>query len=102
VRKVIVEKATPGDVVSQPVFNQKGMVLLPKGTTLTLSLINRLRGWGIREIEVEGEDPNAPPPKSVSELLSDLDHRFRALEGNSLMMELKAIIQGQILAKGGG
>jgi len=102
VRKVIVDNANPGDVVNQPVFNQKGMILLPKGTTLTLTLISRLRGWGIREIEVEGEGLNAPPPKSIPELLADLDHRFRGSEGNSLMMQLKAIIQEQILAQGGG
>ena len=101
-RKISVQDANPGDVLSQPVINEKGMTLLPKGATLTIALVNRLRGWGIRDIEVEGDDPHAPPPKSIPELLDELDHRFRGREGNPLMMELKAIIREQILAKEGG
>lgn len=100
-RKILVQDANPGDVIGQPVVNEKGMTLLPKGATLTIALVNRLRGWGIQEVEIEGEDPHAPPPKALPELLEELDHRFRGREGNPLMVQIKAIIREQIIAKGG-
>lgn len=101
-RTILVDSADAGDVVCRPILNDKGMTLLPKGATLTPALINRLRGWGIREIEIEGDDPNRPPPKSIPELLADLDHRFRGQEGNHLMMQLKSMIREQTLGQPAG
>ena len=98
-RRVEIDDLSPGDIVANPVVNDKGMVILPKGIKLTPSLIGRLDRWGVTEAEIEGEDPNAPPPKTTEELLCSLDERFSDVEDNQLMMALKAIAKEHILAR---
>ena len=90
-RVVFLDDAKPGDEVAEQVENERGMTILPKGAKLTMSLIDRLRKMGIKEVALEGQDPNAPPPKTRDELLTDLEERFEGLEENALMMAIKEI-----------
>lgn len=88
-RQIVLDDAKPGDEVAQPVKNERGMVILPKGAKLSLPMIDKLRRLGVRELVVEGDDPNAPPPKTLNDLLKELDIRFEGLEQNPLMMGIK-------------
>ena len=90
-RLIILEEAKPGDEIAEPVKNDRGIVILPKGAKLTPSLIARMRKMSVREFLVEGDDPNAPPPKTFEEQMEDLETRFEGLEGKPLMMEIKKI-----------
>ncbi len=100
-RQIFLEKAKSGDEVAQPVKNERGMVILPKGAKLSLSMIDKLRRLGVRELIVEGHDPNAPPPKTLNQLLEDLDFRFEELEHNILMMAIKKTAREHLLQQKG-
>ena len=96
-RLILLDEAKPGDEVAEPVKNARGMVILSKGTTLSPALIDRLRKMGVVEVIVEGDDPNAPPPKSLEELLEELETRFEGLEGSRLMMDIKKIARQHLM-----
>jgi hypothetical protein len=96
-RAILLDEAKPGDEVAEQVQNDRGMTILPKGSKLTLSLIDRLRRMGVKEVSVEGNDPNAPPPKTKDELLDDLEARFEGLEENRLMMDIKQIAKQHLI-----
>ncbi len=64
-----------GDVIAEPVVNDRGMVILPKGAALSSKVIDRLRNMNVTEVVVEGDDPDAPPPKTYEELIEELEDR---------------------------
>ena len=92
-RLIILEEAKVGDEVAEPVKNDRGIVVLPEEAKLTSSLITRLAKMGVKELLVAGDDPNAPPPKTMGELLEALDFRFEGFEQNAMMAEIKRIAQ---------
>ncbi len=96
-RRVFLEDAKPGDEVAEPVVSSRGVVILTKGSALTLALIGRMRKMGIAEVLVEGDDPDAPPPEELDEALKELDARFEGLEENRLMMMIKRISRQHVL-----
>ena len=96
-RQIALDDAKPGDEVAQPVKNERGMVILPKGAKLSLPMIDKLRRLGVRELVVEGDDPNAPPPKTLNELLKELDVRFEGLEQHKLMMVIKEVAREHLV-----
>ena len=75
------------------------MVILPKGAELTAPVIGRLQKMSITEIAIEGEDPNAPPPKTLEESLEELDARFEGLEDVHVMMTIKDIAREHLVAR---
>ena len=95
-RAIILEEAKPGDEVAEPVKNDRGMVILTKGTRLSLPLIDKLRKMGVHDLVVEGNDPNAPPPKTPEELEAELDERFEGLENNKMMMTIFRIAKDHL------
>jgi hypothetical protein len=99
VRRLYLSEAQAGDVVAEPVVNERGMVILPKGAELTVPVIGRLQKMNVTEVAVEGEDPNAPPPKTLEELLEELDERFEGLEGIRVMAEIKEIAREHLVAR---
>ena len=90
VRKISVTEAQAGDVIGEPIPNDEGRVLLPKGAKLSPAVLSRLAGWGVESIEVEGEDPDAAEDESPAGEV-DLDHRFGEWEDDELMMAIKQI-----------
>jgi hypothetical protein len=100
-RQIFLEDAEAGDEVAEPVQNERGMVILPKGTKLSVPTIAKLRRMGVREVVVEGDDPNAPPPKTLDELLEDLEVQFEDLENNKLMMAIKKIAREHMVQRNG-
>ena len=101
-RQIFLEDATPGDEVAEPVKNDRGMVILPKGAKLSVPMIAKMRRMGVREVVVEGDDPNAPPPKTLDELLADLEFQFEGLEDNKLMMAIKKTAREHLVKRKGG
>ena len=51
----------------------------------------------LKEVVVEGDDPNAPPPKTLNELLEEMDERFEGLENNRMMMAIKNIAREHLV-----
>jgi len=100
-RQVFLEDATPGDEVAEPVKNDRGMVILPKGAKLSVPMIAKMRRMGVREVMVEGDDPGAPPPKTLDELLADLEFQFEGLEDNKLMMAIKKTAREHLIKRKG-
>ena len=96
-RQIFLDDAKAGDEVAEPVKNERGMVILNKGSRLSPSLIDRMRRMGVRELVVEGDDPNAPPPKTLDELLEELDVRFEGLDRNRVMMTIKRIAREHLV-----
>jgi len=87
-RRVPVEEATVGDVLAEPLTNEKGQVLLPKGSKLSAAVLARCRGWGVETVCLEGEDAEAA---GVQQLLDDLEFRFAEFEDDELMQQIKQI-----------
>jgi hypothetical protein len=98
-RRVFLENAKPGDEVAEPVKNDRGMVILPKGAKLSVQMLAKMRRMGVREIVLDGHDPNAPPPKTRDELLAELEFRFEGLEANALMMIIKQTAREHLLQR---
>ena len=48
-RTVTAAEARAGDIVADPVVNDQGRTLLPKGTRLSAEVLSRLEGWGVHE-----------------------------------------------------
>lgn len=88
-RSVVLTEAEEGDVVAEPVVNDRGMVILPKGANLTSKVIDRLRNMNVTELVVEGEDPDAPPPKMREEQLEELEARFEGHENSPAMIAIR-------------
>jgi len=96
-REISVGEAEVGDVVAEPVVNDQGRVLLPKGSRLSAAVLSRLAGWGVARLCVEGEDPEAEaPPQAPEAMLEELDHRFSEWEGDELMMAVKQVARGHL------
>ena len=93
-RHIAVGEAQIGDVVAEPVLNEQGRVLLPKGARLSAAVLSRLAGWGVSRLAVEGEDEEAAEVVEAAAgggALEELDHRFSAWEGDDLMMAIKQV-----------
>ncbi len=96
-RRITAAEAQAGDTVAEPVINDQGRTLLPKGARLSAAVLSRLQGWGVNELSVEGED--AAPTEAATEagtdadagLLEGLEHRFEGLEGDPVMMHIKSV-----------
>jgi hypothetical protein len=101
-RQILLKEARPGDQVAEPVVNERGMTILPKGARLTAAIISRLQKMNVVDLVVEGRDPGAPPPKTLGEQLSDLEARFRGLEGNATMMAIYRTAREHLTARAGG
>ena len=93
-RQIPVEEAEVGDVVAEPIEDENGRVLLPAGAKLSQAVIDRLRGWGVFALNIEGEEQK--DGKSREELIDELDYRFAGLEEDALMMQIKEIARGHL------
>lgn len=88
------EKAHPGMVLAEPVSDQKQVVLLPKGTTLSDSLLAGLARRGIARITVAAE---ASPSGQLTEHQQKLAklrvaHLFRRAGDDPTTRALEAAI----------
>jgi len=96
-REIAVGQAQVGDIVAEPVVNDQGRVLLPKGAKLSPAVLSRLQGWGVNELRVEGEDDTEDGDGGDGgALIEALEHRFSEWEGDELMQEIKRVARGHL------
>jgi len=86
-------------------------VLLNPGDGLRKSYIPKLIGWGVREVEIEGDDPatDAPdkkpgedvrlPREMETRIISKITHRFEMVGDDPLMKRLKRLSQKHVLRR---
>ena len=82
-----------GMVLSQPVTNANGAVLLGEGTELTASLIRKIQAMDLDHVSVKGAPQSGV---SVEQLLADIDERFKPIEGVQYMDVIKRAVKGHI------
>ncbi|MCP4643965.1 MAG: hypothetical protein GY851_26215 [bacterium] len=90
--QIFLSEAVPGQILSEPVANQGGAVLCPKGTPLTEALIDRLIENGIEVVQVEGGEADVA---ARAKRLADLDRRFSEVD-DPVMLQIKAAIEQRI------
>lgn len=88
--KVAIDNLKPGMKTAKPVVNNNGMVLLGENTDLTAELIDRIRNMDVDGVYIQG---TARPSKSKDEFLSEIEGRFRNVEGDPRMEVIKRSIQ---------
>lgn len=106
-KRVRAGAAQVGDVVAEPVVNDQGRTLLPRGARLSAAVLSRLEGWGVHELCVEGEpvdaeagpEPAAAPGDEAARRLEALDHRFAEWTGDEAMDRIRAVARRHL---GGG
>ncbi|MBM3278944.1 MAG: hypothetical protein FJY95_12810 [Candidatus Handelsmanbacteria bacterium] len=89
-RRIRVQEAKVGEVLAAPVINRQGRILLPKGAKLSPAVLSRLQGWGVFEVQVEGQG-NWTSEKSSAQLLADLQRRFADWQDQPLMRQIEEI-----------
>ena len=95
-REISVDQVKVGDIVAEPVYDDKKQRFLPRGIKLNSALISRLKDRGVPSLVIEGEDPDEVI-ENVAELLEDLEHRFEALAGDAVMMRIKEIARCHLI-----
>lgn len=89
-RRIRVQEAKVGDVLAAPVTDRQGRTLLPKGAKLSPAVLSRLQGWGVFELNLEGQGAWTSE-KSGAQLLADLEHRFAEWQDQPLMRHIEQI-----------
>ena len=80
--------------------NPDGFPVCGKGTTLSDSLIERLKQIGIQSITVEGHPVKMEGDISTEEQLAALEKRFRKISEDPIMTMVKGKFQNHILQSG--
>jgi hypothetical protein len=82
-----------GMVLSRPVTNANGVVMLPEGAELTNSMIKKIGGMDIEYVFVKGASKESGP---LEQVLADLDKRFKMAEKAPHMDTIKRIVREHI------
>ncbi len=92
-QKISIDQAEPGMILAKSITNQKGITLCGEGTTLTDSLIDRLKSMDISKIVVEGHPVDDGTEEVSPETLHErLEDRFRHVRRFPLLMAMKEAI----------
>ena len=107
---ILLDQARSGMVLAKPVLDDSGRVILCQNTELNDSTPQKLKQLGIHQITVK-VDPstakyedgrkfpdNIESAKQNEEIIKELDHRFRGLEHNPVMMNIKEVALGCLIA----
>lgn len=57
--RLLITQLQPGMTVTEKVMTPRQMMLLPAGVVLSETHLVTFRTWGIRDVMVDAEDPNA-------------------------------------------
>jgi len=98
VQRIMLAQAGPGMILAKEILNPEGMVLCGAGTSLTPGLIERLAGFEIFDVTVEGHPVNIEGEKTLREELQEIDLRFQRVEDIAPLMYLKKRIQARLVA----
>lgn len=108
-RTIPVKEIEDGMVAAAEVLDRRGGVLLNPGDSLRKSYITKLIGWGVHEVEIEGEDPatDAPdkkpeedmrlPREMETRIISKITHRFEMVGDDLLMKRLERLSRKHVL-----
>lgn len=66
-KQVHIAMLEPGDVLAEPILNQRGIVMLGPGTALTEVHINRLKKLGIKDACIVNKEPQEKRPTAKAE-----------------------------------
>lgn len=92
------DNAKEGMIISEDVSNNKGNILLKKGTALTVKVISRLKLLGILEVSVvnnkENDSQDNVPPAPME--MEELESKFSDVRGDAIMEELMAAVKEYI------
>ena len=92
-QKIPLKLAKAGMKLAKPVTNDRVMTLCGAGIELTEEMINRLSNMEVARITVEGHPiDTGESVKSLSQLIDELNVRFRYVEGDPLMIKIKNIL----------
>lgn len=101
-QKIPLKLAKAGMKLAKPVTNDRGMTLCGAGIELTEEMINRLSNMEVARITVEGHPiDTGESVKSLSQLIDELNGRFRYVEGDPLMIKIKNILLERCKQKAG-
>lgn len=84
-----IEKAQPGMILSKPVVNNFGIILMGEGTALTDPIIQKLKNMNISVVHIEGD---AKMKKPKEEMLSEVEARFKKTEDKPYMRTIKKLL----------
>ncbi len=88
-------------VLARKVENDKGMVLCKEGTELTAKILFRLENGKISHLTVQGHPVRVEGEGSLPEKIRELEHRFRKVESDPLMREIREIFREQLVHRFG-
>jgi hypothetical protein len=91
--RTAVENIVPGMKLAKPITNQSGMVMLGENTELNPFLIEKIKDMGITSVYIYGVAKTLAPKEEV---LAQLDERFRSVETQPYMGQLKKALQDHI------
>jgi hypothetical protein len=89
--RILTSSLTPGMMLSRPLLNKNGVMVLSDGTELTEALIKKIRKMGIDEADVQGT--TAAFSGGRTEALAQLDARFKNAETAPHMDVLKQLVR---------
>lgn len=91
--KISIDKLVPGMIIAKPVLNENGMILINEGTELTDTLIERLKTLRVEWINIKGASKPSIPKE---EMLATLEKKFKMVENEPYMGQLKRLIKEHI------
>lgn len=84
----------PGMILARPIVMKNGMILFGEGTELTEAYIERIRNMTVNSICIVG---NAPSSESREQMLEKLEARFRPVEQQPYMKQLKRLVEEHLM-----
>ncbi len=93
--RVVPDDLQPGMVLSKPVTNANGVVMLGEGSELTDAVIEKIRGMDMDYVYVKGAPGD---DTSLEQILADLDKRFKSVEDAPYMDVIKKAVREHIEA----
>ena len=83
----------PGMILSKPVTNANGVVMLAEGTELTASLIDKIDGMDIDAVFVKGASQSGP---TLEQMMEELDKRFEKVGKAPYMDIIKKAVRDHL------
>lgn len=91
-KRVVITEVLPGMVLAKPVTNANGLPIIATGTALDETMIERLKRLDLTSVYVEG-DAGTAAGKTLAELETELEHRFRRVIRDPLQQTLLAALR---------
>ena len=99
-KRVVLHELLPEMVLATPVTNANGLPIVAAGTILDPALIERLHQLSLPSVYVEGDDLDSSG-KTLEELESELDHRFRHVAKDPLQQLILRTLRTHLRATHG-